>query len=969
MAGDAAGAAISSPHAPSTELSELLLVVLIITSLTMEFLLHRLERWVALRHRHLQSVIRNLYRELLILGAVSFVFIFYEATSHPPKKTVASFEFAHVFIFLLAIVHTLVVLCTVAASLNLSKRWRQMEQMDLVQYLELKEQFRRARLRRLAHHGPLWRRLQWWLPDPRTLVRYWRLHEIMAFHDIRFQFLYYRDLPEDFNFSAYLRKVKAVIFIDLVDAHWSLWMVFLFFVVADLVRRQIWDDARFEGAFAITAAGVLAVSAALLTWKIRRVYWALTKHPATYFDHVSKEDVLDHLASPGRVSLSSRSSPAGQTPAVNASDADDEWTDVLDSSATPPSLENPRRSPSDEVTNGDAPAAQPQMGTMGTEAVVAATLRRSLDGRPGHNAGTPIAARRSVDAPSNVYHAATASQPSASNRASFENARITNLVYMEPLDVSGGGSGTEAGKGRGGGKTKPRRVPEPAHPTAVEIAKIAALHSLSVRPDGSRRARSSLDGRLDGRRSMDGSGTPSASPPTGESSPSSRVGQVSRGTADAIEAARRVTMEFVSAGGSGVVRVERDGDVNEGVDSATEALDGGRRSIDRVRRSIDRSPRSVEGGHRRSFDGRRSLDAYRAGGRRRSLEYVENTLEPSSIGLVGSVALLGGPRTVDLTSTLPVDELAGRADHSDREDMEHVAIYVGSGEKDDVDDGALLMDDRVARQAMNRPSFEASRQSKGSRLSTGAAGDRPRYVNKSLVNHAEDMTSARQQAPQYPKAVTFLIPRLRRVASRVEKLFWFGSHRFYLWLVEFTLFFATVLFASSAASFVLLVLRQDAEEKHLNGISIASICSSFGVLVYVLVRISYVMKKYTFVLNNAGLVPEVLALQVIHNVWEKRQVMNEVFAGTHDDASGTDSGTEMSEAARERRRNFSRFFANDAQTSGHIPGAVDGPYDGRFASEGRKAINRIRRSRKRAKQQEIPLVLVDGAPQTGVHSD
>lgn len=975
---------------PSTELSELLLVALIVASLTLEFLLHRLERWVAHRHRHLQSVIRNLYRELLILGVVSFVFIIIELTAHPGSETVASFEFAHVFIFLLAIVHTAVVLCTVGASLNLSRRWRRMEQMDLVQYLELKEQFRRAQMRRRLHHGPLWRRVQWWLPDPRTLVRYWRLHEIMAFHDIRFQFLYYRDLPEDFNFSAYLRKIKAVIFIDLVDAHWSLWMIFLVVVVADITRRRFWVDPRFEGAFAVAASVFLTLSVALVTWKIRRIYWALTKHPATYFDHVSKEEVLDHLAAPARTSLSLSARPSSAAAPVHASDADDEATDAVESSTpatsgTPPTSDSPER-----LVSGSLPAQiddvgeniSPTMGASGTGAVVAATFRRSLDGRPPISAAqvspiaTPLGTRRSIDAAVNPYLA----RPSASSRASFERPRITNLVYSDPLDAggvsaaSGAGSAGEAGKKRGAGKKKPRRILEPLDATAGDIAEIAALHSLAVRPDVPR-ALSPLSARASRHVSQEGdSSPPSGSPRTGSSSPTVQSRQTTAADSIPVSSEMNEGMEYYGGGSSGVVRVSMDGlqRGHTGVIrvSTDEHVEGGdprsgrdsagveRRSIDRTRPSLDRGRRSMDEAYRHSFERRRSLDGA-PGGRRRSVERADGMIMEDKIGLVGSVALPAGPRTVELAAAFPVDELAGR--DGDDEDVSngHVALNLGSAVADGVDDAELLVDDRAARQDLIRSSIEASRVSKGSHVSDGATGAPPRFVNKSLVKHAADMTTARQQSPggKYPKIVTSFAPRLRRVASKVEKLFWFGSHRFFLWCVEFQLFFATVLFSSTGASTALVLLRVADDENDLSNVAVAGLVCSFLTLVYVLVRISYVMKKYTFVLNNAGLVPEVLALQTIHNVRQKRQLMIEMFADTHDDASGTDSEADMVEAARERRRKFSRFFATDAQQSGHIPGAVDlgaVPNESLFQAKGSHLLPR--RRRKRAPPQDIPLV-------------
>ncbi len=59
------------------ELAEWLIVALVLFALFVEVILHKVEHWVSHRHAHLQTVLRNLYRELMILGAVSFGFILY----------------------------------------------------------------------------------------------------------------------------------------------------------------------------------------------------------------------------------------------------------------------------------------------------------------------------------------------------------------------------------------------------------------------------------------------------------------------------------------------------------------------------------------------------------------------------------------------------------------------------------------------------------------------------------------------------------------------------------------------------------------------------------------------------------------------------------------------------------------------------------------------------------------------------
>lgn len=201
----AAGAKV----APDADLSELLGVGLVVAQLVFHVLLHQLEHFVGHKHPSLLPVLRTLYRELLILGFVSFTFILVATFGKVSDELFVSFEFAHLLIFLLAVFYIFVVFATSWASLSLSARWRKIESMEFVEYLAFKQEYTELKAEREQHHNYVWRWCLWWKGNPFKLERYHFLHERMAFHDSRFQFLYYRGLPEDFSFSAYLRKVKS----------------------------------------------------------------------------------------------------------------------------------------------------------------------------------------------------------------------------------------------------------------------------------------------------------------------------------------------------------------------------------------------------------------------------------------------------------------------------------------------------------------------------------------------------------------------------------------------------------------------------------------------------------------------------------------------------------------------------------------------------------------------------------------
>ncbi|PXF40443.1 hypothetical protein BWQ96_09848 [Gracilariopsis chorda] len=300
-------------------LSEWLVVALISFSLIFQFSLHQIESWVRRRHPHLEPVMHMVYRELMVLGLVSILFLMYTQLAHPKPTAVHSFEFAHVFIFALAIFFVAAVMCALAASLRLSVYWKSIEHVALPHYRALKTEYTALRLRMHSRTSRVWRVVGWWLTDPRRLSRFRFLHETLAFHDLRFQIIFFRRLPDDFRFSAFLRRIKGIYFVDLVEPHYSLWILFLAAMLGDLVRRYASgdsvarlrtlsgtvrandagsakdagpvDDIAFRedvvgSAMLIAFALALIVIVQVLALKIRLIYWHLTKNPRIYYAHV-----------------------------------------------------------------------------------------------------------------------------------------------------------------------------------------------------------------------------------------------------------------------------------------------------------------------------------------------------------------------------------------------------------------------------------------------------------------------------------------------------------------------------------------------------------------------------------------------------------------------------------------------------------------------------------------------------------
>jgi len=115
----------------------------------------------------------------------------------------------------------------------------------------------------------------------------------------------------------------------------------------------------------------------------------------------------------------------------------------------------------------------------------------------------------------------------------------------------------------------------------------------------------------------------------------------------------------------------------------------------------------------------------------------------------------------------------------------------------------------------------------------------------------------------YPPWVLWVAPRLGRVASPSEKLFWFGSHRWCLWLLQTNLFAAALLAAIMVAAYATAAVTGTLDARPVDTVVIVVVSVMF---LYVLHRTAQAMRAYPFVPNSTGLVEERLALSLIDRV-------------------------------------------------------------------------------------------------------
>lgn len=332
----------------------------------------------------------------------------------------------------------------------------------------------------------------------------------------------------------------------------------------------------------------------------------------------------------------------------------------------------------------------------------------------------------------------------------------------------------------------------------------------------------------------------------------------------------------------------------------------------------------------------------------------------------GSEYVHHGRRSIELTAAMPREELVNRHNLSTslddpERDLEAGIVYDHKNEPNTSGNANKSPTQKTSnlRFAKIENDKEQMGREEDTNMNPIQNSKSLRIWNNTILKNLEHQEEAKNAEPaKYPWIVTQLVPRLGRVASPVEKLFWFGSHRFFLWCVQFILFFSTVLLAAATSSLALLLLAK--EEKGVTGLNIASSILPPITLLFTLFRTADIIKKYIFILHNASLVPEAMALEAIRNVSKKKPFL------TADDLS-SESGSETEreeESAKERRRRLGKFFRSEAAqgnvtgieaTSDRPPSAVSAEVPARRVRK-RKLALRLRRKKARTPETDFPQI-------------
>jgi len=682
-----------------------------------------------------------------------------------------------------------------------------------------------------------WKWFGWWFPKVTKPYKYWKLHEVMAFHDIRFQFIYYRNLPMDFRFSSFLRKIKANTFIELVEIHWTHFLFMLGITLLDIARvvSRVDFGPFFEPAFLIAESILNMVLVTMLGWKIRKIYWKMTRNPATYYDQVDRHSLeMERLIESELKKIKNESQPQSRR---------------MSKTFERKSVDNDADVADDEtVIRKSVDMDRPRMSTdRRSRRASHAGSQSSKHDSHGHGGG----------------HGAGAHKPI-----------YQNLAYVPPKSIPSSGTVTPS-----------------AHEDDHGLDNVVARHSLDVNR---------------------------------ETIVESNKASVDITTADRPSA--RSSFDKPRKYEPGNSLTNKDGSIamDAVANAAARRRNEGRSSIEASgrfsRTSQDGPPRRLSNASRP--DRRVSRDRRDSNASRRT--------------------------SVDLSMTLPVEDLASRTKNTRKLKVKKQS---GSGSDPMVVD---LSDDEAGLDNIEMRKLALKRLKQKERPNPG------------LVNLHKENEAAKTAAVEtkYPKWLVKCLPRLGRIASPAEKLFWFGSPKFYLWCVEWVLFFTTVNLATTlakvgtaakkinsppekikagakmlvfsvhqktnttakpAAGYPLEHPPELAENFMLLGIALLVACIA---LFYVLFRIADVMKKYIFVLNNANMIPESMTIEAIQTIRVKDAILGGGGFRNNGDESpnnyayvdGSDTEVEDGEYAK-GRHDLTSFFNKEVQ-GGRQPGAL-----------------------------------------------
>lgn len=295
-----------SPEQSANKVTALAIAVILV-SITLQGLLVHIERALH-RYQHLSLMLNHLYRELMILGILSFILFLIESSAvHLEKDDKHLFEVVHMTIFLVVVGYIIISFSLMGLSVYLSRIWYDLEKDDLQEYISIKTQFDLLEKQRKSY--PAWR---WYLNLPKVL-EHQRLSDQIAFHHMRLHFLHSNHLDSDFSFASYLRKCQQHVFLRLGTIHRNVWICLIIVLFFDDFQRNVYVRVqskehikRYLKLFFIGIAVLLSLTSLSLFAKLRLILRKVLSSDLIDFDPIAAHYYYEHWNDDESVSCNER---------------------------------------------------------------------------------------------------------------------------------------------------------------------------------------------------------------------------------------------------------------------------------------------------------------------------------------------------------------------------------------------------------------------------------------------------------------------------------------------------------------------------------------------------------------------------------------------------------------------------------------------------------------------------------------
>ena len=270
--------------AVNTVTGEFIAICTLGSVLILQWVMSRLEMSVS-EHRHVNEMLRVMYKELTILGIVAFVLFTIESFGGDIADDMKhQFEVIHITLFIIAVFYAALVIALVIFSIAIARSWMKTEikYSHFKDWKKLKIEYRHLKaklyLRKSQQNISKFVRFRKRCSNPCTMLRYSKLLNISRFLEQKLRLIMRYNLPRTFAYTFYLRKCKQHVFYELVEIPYSLWAVFAWAISLDLYLRSVsegYKEAVTPEVLVISGSCVVLIGCMVLYIKIRKVYWSV----------------------------------------------------------------------------------------------------------------------------------------------------------------------------------------------------------------------------------------------------------------------------------------------------------------------------------------------------------------------------------------------------------------------------------------------------------------------------------------------------------------------------------------------------------------------------------------------------------------------------------------------------------------------------------------------------------------------